>query len=340
MKVQALVAGATGFIGRRTVDVLVQKGVVVRALTRDLGKISALWTEGAVTGIRADLASGEGLDAACKNVDTVLHLAGYAHAADQDSPEARRLHQATTVEGTRALLSAAVAAGVRRFVFLSSVKAMGEGGEDCLDETASEAPATYYGRAKFEAERLVLDAGREHGLHVCVLRLPLVYGPGNKGNIPRMIAAIDRGRFPPMPKIQNKRSMVHVNDVVEALLLAAVSPTANGQVYIVTDGRTYSAREIYTGICQALGRAVPAWTIPAWVLRLGARFGDAIERISGRTSPLTTSALDKLLGSAWYSSGKIHRELGFVARHTLFDALPEMIADYRKHTETPLPLES
>jgi len=340
MKGKVLVSGATGFIGRRTVDALRRKDVVVHALTRDLGKIAALWTEGAVTGIRADLASGEGLDAACENVETVLHLAGYAHAADQDSPEARRLHQATTVEGTRALLFAAVAAGARRFVFLSSVKAMGEGGKECLDETASEAPTTNYGRAKLEAERLVLDVGRQHGLHVCVLRLPLVYGPGSKGNIPRMIAAIDRGRFPPMPQIQNKRSMVHVNDVVGALLLAAERSAANGQVYIVTDGRIYSAREIYTGICQALGRAVPAWTIPAWVLRLGARFGDAIERISGCTSPLTTSAIDKLLGSAWYSSAKIRRELGFVARHTLFDALPEMIADYRKQTETPLPLES
>lgn len=325
-------AGATGFIGRRAVDVLRQQGVAIHALTRDAGKIAALWADGSVAEFRADLTGGEDLRDAFRDADTMLHLAGYAHASDQDSPEAERLHQATTVEGTRALLSAAVAAGVRRFVFLSSVKAMGEGGEDCLDETASEAPASHYGRAKLEAERLVLAAGREHGMHVCVLRLPLVYGPGNKGNIPRMIEAIDRGRFPPLPEMNNRRSMVHVDDVVQALLFAVENSAANGQVFIVTDGRTYSTRQIYTGICQALGRAVPAWTIPIWVLRLGARLGDAMERISGRAMPLTTSTLDKLLGSAWYSSDKIRRELGFVPRHALFDALPDMIAEYRSQT--------
>jgi len=338
--VVTLVTGATGFIGRYTVDALRLKGVPVRVLTRDARKVTTMWPDKSVTGICANLVGGEKLNLACKDADTILHLAGYAHAADQDSREAKRLQQATTVEGTRALLSAAVGAGVRRFVFLSSVKAMSEGGEDCLDETACETPTTHYGRAKLEAERLVLAAGREHGIHVCVLRLPLVYGLGNKGNIPRMIAAIDQGRFPPMPRIQNRRSMVHVNDVVEALLLAAERPLANGKVYIVTDGHIYSTRKIYTAICQALGHIVPAWTVPAWVLRLAARFGDAIERIPGCTSPLTTSALDKLLGSAWYSSEKIHRELGFVPRYTLFDVLPDMVADYRRKAGNPLSVTS
>jgi len=314
--------------------------VAVRALTRDIRKIATIWPGKSVVGCCADLVSGEKLDLACRDIDTVLHLAGYAHASDQDNLASARLHRATTVEGTRALLSAAVGAGVRKFVFLSSVKAIGEGGEGWFDETASEAPTTHYGRAKLEAERMVLAVGREYGMHVCILRLPLVYGPGSKGNVPRMIAAIDRGRFPPMPAIQNKRSMVHVSDVVEAMQLVTERPEANGQVYIVTDGRIYSTREMYMGICRALGRVVPTWTTPIWLLRAGARFGDAIERSAGRTFPLTTAMLDKLLGSAWYSSEKIHRELGFVPRYTLFDALPEMVADYRRRTGKPLSVAS
>jgi UDP-glucose 4-epimerase len=214
-------------------------------------------------------------------------------------------------------------------VFLSSVKAMGEGGADCLDESAVPAPASHYGRAKRDAEQLVLAASRRDGMHVCVLRLPLVYGPGNKGNIPRMIEAIDRGRFPPLPEVHNRRSMVHVNDVVQALLCAAESPAASGQIYIVTDGHSYSTREIFVAICEALGRRVPAWTVPAWFLGTGARFGDVLERITRRRMPVNTVMLDKLLGSACYRSDKIRDQLGFMPRYSLFDALPEMIAEYR-----------
>jgi nucleoside-diphosphate-sugar epimerase len=270
----------------------------------------------------------------CAGADTVFHLAGVAHAVDEGSLEVDAQHQAVTLEGTRYLLTDAISQGVRRFIFVSSVKAMGEGGADGLDESTDPAPQSAYGRAKLEAEQLVLAAGREHGLHAAVLRLPLVYGPGNKGNIPRMIAAIDRGRFPSLPETGNRRSMVHVDDVVQALLLAADNPAANGQVFIVTDGRTYSTREIYEAICKALGRSVPGWSVPAWLLRLGAGAGDVLQRIAGRPMPLTTGTLDKLLGSAWYSSDKIRRQLGFAPRHTLYDALPEIVAEYRAGSAT------
>jgi nucleoside-diphosphate-sugar epimerase len=277
---------------------------------------------------QADLGAGNAeITQACNGADTIFHLAGYAHAEDAD--QAEMLHQRVTVTGTERLLQAAVSCGVRRFVFLSSIKTMGEGADERLDEAAPPAPATGYGRAKLEAERMVLAAGRKHGMHVSILRLPLVYGPGNKGNIPRMIAAIDRGRFPSLPETGNRRSMVHVDDVVQALLLAADNPAANGQVFIVTDGRAYSTREIYEAICRVLGRPVPGWSVPAWLLRLGAGAGDVLQRITGLPVPLTTGTLDKLLGSAWYSSDKIRRQLGFVPRHTFHDVLPAIVAEYR-----------
>ncbi len=324
-----LVTGATGFIGKRLVNALRSEGAVVRALIRDPQKIDALWLNGSVTSIMANLTDASDLEIACSGVETVFHLASYAHSTDQDNTREGRLHWETTVEGTRAVLSAAQAAGVRRFVFLSSVKVMGEGGGVCLDETAREVPTTHYGRAKLVAERLVLAAGREHGIHVAVLRLPLVYGPGNKGNIPRMIAAIDRGRFPPWPNVQNRRSMVHVDDVVLALLLAAEAPVASGQIYLVTDGCTYSTRELYEAICRTLDRLVPPWSVPVWGLWVAARLGDGLHKVFGRNVPLTTDTLGKLLGSAYYSNKKICAELGFEPRYSIYEALPEMVYKYR-----------
>lgn len=325
-----LVAGATGFIGRRLVGALIQRpDVTVRVLIRDDRQAAQIWPSAGITTRVGDLTKPASLGQSCQGVDTVFHLAGYAHASGVSESEALNLHHHVTVAGTRALLIAAAASGVKRFIFVSSVKAMGEGGDLCLDETSDTLAASTYGRAKRTAEDLVLQAGRELGMHVCILRLPLVYGHDNKGNLPRMIEAIDHGHFPPLRELGNKRSMVHVDDVVQALLLAAESPAASGQVYIVTDEQTYSTRTIYDFICGDLGCPVPDWTVPVTLLRLAARLGDLIGAARGRPLAFNSEALDKLIGSAWYSSAKIHRELGYRPTRTLKTALPEMVAAYR-----------
>jgi nucleoside-diphosphate-sugar epimerase len=209
---------------------------------------------------------------------------------------------------------------------------MGEGGDARLDETSPTDPEDHYGMAKREAERLVLAAGGRCGVHTAVLRLPMVYGRYNAGNLPRMIDAIERGRFPPLPEVLNRRSMVHVEDVVQALLLAAERENANGQTYLVTDDEVYSARRIYESICAALGRRPPAWRVPAWLLWAAGRVGNILRALR-LPAPLTTDALRKLLGSAWYSCEKAKRELGYRPRRKLEDALAEVIAD--SHAQWP-----
>lgn len=325
-----LVTGATGFIGQRLIAALGERsGVSILVLTRDIARVRAVWPDGLVTGRIGDLARTETLNHVCDDVETVFHLAGYAHATDVSPNEEEMLHQRITVAGTEALLTAARKSGVRRFVFVSSVKAMGEGGDGLIDESRMPEPTTSYGRAKRSAEVSVLAAGQGTGMHVAILRLPLVYGAGNKGNIPRMIAAIDHARFPPLPEVGNRRSMVHVDDVVQALLLVADRPEANGQIYLVTDGRAYSSRAIYLAICRALGKAPSRWVVPVAALRFAAYLGDLFRRWFGCWLPFNSEVLGKLLGSAWYSNAKIQRELGFRARRTLELALPEMVQQYR-----------
>ncbi len=280
--------------------------------------------------VYGDLSRPDTLGGACTGVETLFHLGGYAHA-DDDAATAASLHWQVTVEGTRALLAEAARASVRRLVYLGSVKAMGEGGPACLDERGEMRPVTAYGRAKLEAERLVAEAGRQ-GMSVCVLRLPLVYGRGSKGNLPRMIAAIDQGRFPPLPEVHNRRSMVHVDDVVRALLLAARRPEASGQTYIVTDDQTYSTRQIYELICRALGKRTPRWTFPLGTLQWAAKGGDLIGRVRKRPFFFDSATLEKLTGSAWYSSRKIARELSYRPACTLQSALPGMVDEYRAPT--------
>lgn len=323
-----LVAGATGFIGHNLVNALRARNSPICVLARDLSKISSLWPQGDVTGRSGDIAEAETLKDVCAGVHTVFHLVSYAEEVQLDETEDP--HWRVTVEGTRHFLEAAARSGVKRFIYVSSVKAMGEGGEFCLDESSPAAPISSYGRAKLEAEGLVLETGRKHSMHVCNLRLPLVYGRDNRGSVWRMIAAIDRGRFPPLPETGNRRSMVHVDNVIQALRLAAENSAAHGQTYIVTDGQIYSTHQIYVGICNALGRPAPRWTIPLGLLRAMARMGDVIGKIRGRGFIFDSGVLDKLTGSACYSCEKIKTELGYRPTRFLEDGLREMVDEYKR----------
>jgi len=324
LRSRVLVTGGSGFIGRYLVDALMQRGADVTILSRHPSPAGMKCKT-----VAGDLTRPETLDDVCRGFRVVFHLAGDAHAIDRLDDDDERLGWRTTVDGTRALVEQSIRAGVSRFLFFSSVKAMGEGGIACLDETAVSSPVTSYGKAKREAEKIVLDAC-QRGLASTVLRLPMVYGPGCKGNLPRMIQAIARGLFPPLPEIGNKRSMVDVRDVVEAALLAADNPAATGKIYVVTDGQTYSTRQMYEWICAEVGRPVPRWTMPLSLIRFAACAGDMIGRIRRRRFLFDTEALDKLTSSAWYSSDKISRELNYRPAHTLMSSMHEIVAEIRK----------
>lgn len=321
-----LVSGGTGFIGQHLVSALLEQGATVTVLSRCPPSDSRKKYKTVV----GDLTRPATLEGICHGVDIVFHLGGYAHAVDQLDKKSDEINRQVTVEGTRAFIDQSIKAGVSRFLFFSSVKAMGEGDVACLDETTESQPVTAYGKTKREAEKLVLEADR-YGLLATVLRLPMVYGPGCKGNLPRMIHAIARGRFPPLPDTGNRRSMVDVRDVVQAALLAATNPVAVGKIYVVTDDQAYSTRQIYEWICAALQCPMPRRVIPLSVLRLVAHIGDMVGRVSGRRFVLDTDTLDKLIGSAWYRSEKITRELNYQPVYTLKSSLPEMVAEFRKN---------
>ncbi len=186
---RCLVTGASGFLGRALSRELARRGRVVRAAMRRPAE--GPWTERA----GVDLAAGTLPDGLLAGVDVVFHLAGKVHDLAELAPD-EDAYRAANVAGTRALLCAAAAAGVRRFVFMSSLAAVGDTGDALADESVATPPTTPYGRTKLEAERLVLAVGERHGMHVCNLRPALVYGAGGKGNLPRMLEAIDRRRFP------------------------------------------------------------------------------------------------------------------------------------------------
>ena len=312
-----LISGATGFIGLRLLDALRNDAVACRALSRKNNS-----SDDAVVG---DLADRRFLANACAGIKVVFHCAGYAHAFSSLSGDDSAKHWYVNFEGTRNLVEAAGQANVKRFVFLSSVKAMAEPGDVYADEDFPGQPLTAYGQSKLAAEQAVVEAGQRYGMHVVNLRLAMVYGAGGRGNLERMGRLVKRGVFPPLPETGNHRSLVHVGDVVSAMRLVAGDDRANGRTYIVASHEAPSGRALFDALRAAQGLPPCKWSVPAFALRSAAKIGDGLEKVLGRRLPLDSEALNRLLGSAWYSPARIERELGWQAKISLADGLAEML---------------
>ena len=309
----ALVTGAGGFLGRRVCHALNRAGVEVNALHRH--RRQGPWQQQFVV----DLASQAVPIEALSGVDTVIHLAGYAHADNGDPT----VHAQTSVGGTQRLLDA-LTPTVRRIVYASSVKAMGERTPLAgLDETSPCTPTTAYGRARCDAERLLLDAADETTA-VTVLRLPLVYGPHVAGNILRLMKGVERRMLPRWYSSCARRSMIHVDDVARATVLAANEVKAPGAIYLLSDGVGYTTQEVIDAMYHAAGKSPVVARTPGLRLALKslALLGDALNVLG--ISTFNSQRLEKLDAPARYHGHRIHEEIGFEPRHTLPESLPEM----------------
>jgi nucleoside-diphosphate-sugar epimerase len=244
---------------------------------------------------------------AMESVDTIFHLAGFTHDL-RNASRVEYLYRKINVDATVELAELAVASGVKRFVFVSSVKAGGSPTFGvCVSEKYQGEPEGIYGKTKREAEMELLKIGKESGMHVSIIRPSLIYGPDVKGNLHLMLSGIERGWFPPLPETGNRRSMIHVDDLVRAILLVAEDKRANGEIFIATDSTPYSSHEIYSAMCSIVGKPVPKWSVPKFLFNMVAM-----------ASPKIRYKVDKLLGDECYSSEKLEA-LGFKAQRTLKD---------------------
>lgn len=323
---KVLVTGAAGFLGSSLAKELCRSGYQVRALLHETSGNSRVLPE--IETVAADIRDAKKVQETVDGCGAIVHLAAKVHAIDDRGAE--KDYESVNVEGTRHILDAAVRSGVTRIVFASSVKVFGEETRGCVDETEAPDPRTAYGRSKWRAEQLVSEYAERHGLTAVSLRLPMVYGPTKKGNLYRMIEAIDHGRFPVLPHLSAVRSLLHVENFVQAVLLCLRASCFNRATYIVTDAEPYCVTDLYDWLRAGLGKPYPRGRVPLWMLKGSARCGDVLQFIGGRPVPLTTERLTKLIGCAWYSSRAIKRELDYRAAYSFDKAVPELIAFYRE----------
>lgn len=303
-----LVTGANGFIGRRLL------GPNTRPLLR-----SPLGLSGEMIG---DLTSPETIKRACEGVEQVFHCAGFAHVKNNHQNDKR--HETLNLSVTRNLVRAAGKAGVRTFVFLSSVKAMGNTGGGCVDETWDGVPSDPYGLTKRLAEIEVVSAGKAYGMKVVNLRLAMVYGKGGKGNLGRMARGIKAGWFPPIPETGNRRSIIHVDDVVSAVRHVALTPDADGKSYIIANFEAPSGRVLYNSIRRQIGLPPVNWEVSEGLLKTAARIGDYFPGHFGVGRVFNSEVIARLLDTECYCPARIERDLGWRAGINLEAGLKEM----------------
>jgi len=291
------ITGASGFVGSKLLLALSNHNL--RLLVRSLdNKINheQIECDFETDNIPNDFFSG---------VSVVFHLAGFAHDM-RDATKIEHLYRRVNVDSTVELAKLAVKSGVKSFVFVSSVKAArGLASVKCTSELDQEEPEGIYGKTKREAELRLLEIGRESSMHVSIIRPSPVYGPYVKGNLALMLSGIKKGWFPPLPETCNKISMIHVDDLVRAILLVSEDQRANGEIFIVTDGNPYSSREIYNAMCNEVGKSIPKWSVPKLIFD-----------IASLINPNIKYKIDKLLGNECYSSEKLEK-LGFCPQRKL-----------------------
>ena len=227
-----LITGATGFVGHRLLKLIKSSKFEVRTLSR---KPHPNY-ETVICNLQSEVIPEDALT----GIDTVFHLAGFAHDVG-DANKVEKLYRAVNVDATVQLAELAVQQGVQHFVFVSSVKAGGSAITGrCMAEEDSGEPVGIYGKTKLEAELKLMKIGIQSDMQVSIVRPSLVYGPGVKGNLRLMLSWIEKGWFPPLPEVNNRRSLIHVDDLVRALVMVAGDDRADGEIFIATDGVLHS----------------------------------------------------------------------------------------------------
>jgi nucleoside-diphosphate-sugar epimerase len=305
------------------VQALLGRGLVVRTLTRPGSTPAPAGTEPAPV---AALSDSAGLRRALEGVTSVIHLAAYVHRPRVIDDEAA--YHEVNVDGTVALLDAGVAAGIRDFVFVSTVKVVGEVSREPWTERTQPAPADPYGRTKLAAEEAVRAGAARHGLHAPILRLPLVYGPGMKANALRLFEVVDRGLPLPLGAVQNQRSLLYVGNFVAAVG-ATIEHEAGNDLFFVSDGPPIATPDLIRAIARALGRPARLVSVPVGLIGVAARIGDQVARVLPAV-PFTTATLDRVVGSLALDTSKLSAAVGFRPPYTLEQGLAETATWYRR----------
>ncbi|MFM0335515.1 UDP-glucose 4-epimerase family protein [Paraburkholderia fungorum] len=303
-----LVTGASGFVGRRLCKELATMGIAFVGTGRTArdGHIAV-----------GDLAPDTDWRGALQNVSHVVHLAARVHVMDETEVDPSAAFRRVNVDGTINLARQAASAGVKRFVFVSSVKVNGEATTDKpYSESDTPAPEDPYGVSKHLAEEALWKLAGETQMEVVVVRPPLVYGPGVKANFRNLMRAVHRGIPLPIGSVRNSRSMVALDNLVDFLVAALTHANAAGNTFLISDGEDISTAALARKLAKAMHRQARLVPVPLPLLRL-------VGAVTGRTA-----AIDRVTGSLQVDITQAKAMLGWQPRISVDQGIAQTVAHF------------
>jgi len=310
---QVILTGATGFIGRhlaKSLDNLTD--VKLTCAVRRAGS-SNCDREVVVNGLDSDTDWSEALT---KKL-VVIHAAARAHIAKDDLPDPLSEYRKINVDGTLNLAREAASAGVRRFIFISSIGVNGNINQRPFTEEDRPNPSEFYAQSKWEAEQGLWEIGKETDMEIVIIRPPLVYGPGAPGNFGALTRWVEKGIPLPLGSIRNQRSLVAIDNLVDLIVKCVEHPNAANQVFLAGDGEDLSTTELLKGVAQAMGRPSRLIPVPEGALMFGAT-------LLGKKA-----VAQRLLGSLQVDISKARQLLGWKPPVTVTEGLAKAVASYR-----------
>jgi len=297
MKPRVLVTGGQGFVGKALAARVLAHGLTVRVSSRQKPPHSDHRIECVQT---TDLSAQTDWLSAVQEIDAVVHCAARVHVMRDTEADPLTAFRGVNVESTLNLARQAAAAGVKRFVFISSVKVNGESTEPGRAFTEADAPnpRDAYGLSKHEAEQGLCQFAVDTGMEVVIIRPPLVYGPGVKANFASLMRAVQRGWPLPLGVVHNQRSLIALDNLVDFIITCITHPKAANQTFLISDGQDLSTTELVRGMAQAAGVPARLLPVPVWALQAAGKLlgkGEAVQRLCGNLQ-VDSSKARRLLG--------------------------------------------
>lgn len=310
------VTGASGFVGRPLCNELLARGYAVRALVREKNTHTERPVDATDVATIGDIGSLTDWSNALSGIDSVIHCAGRAHVMNETSGNALQAYREVNVIGTRRLAEQAAASGAKRFIYLSSIKVNGESTSPGRFYTALDLPnpEDAYGQSKYEAEIALREVASSTGLEVVVIRPPLIYGPGVKGNLARLFGLVKRGIPLPLGLVHNARSLVGIDNLVDLIVVCLNHPAAVGETFLVSDGKDLSTQDLLRCMAASIHRAARLWPVPIPFLQLAGK-------LTGRSGEI-----DRLIGSLQVDISRTCHVLNWSPPFTAEDCLRRMVA--------------
>lgn len=311
-----LVTGATGFIGRAVCAALLARGFAVRAVVRN-GLVTKESIPASEVAVIKDINSGTDWSNVLSNVDAVIHLAAWNGSAKETSINWLAACREINVYGSGRLGAMAAAAGVRRFIYMSTVKVQGEGTAHPYTEADEPKPETLYIESKWRAEQELQMIAGQTEMELVILRPPLVYGPGVKENFLRLMKFVDKQIPLPFAGIKNRRSLIYVGNLVDAVINCIGHPAAGGKTFLVSDGEDVSTKELIGMIAAVLKKKPFLFYLPESLLKLAGK-------ITGHEA-----GINRLCNSLYVDISKIKTVLNWKPSFSSAEGIRETISWYK-----------